>query len=79
MQENVTQCPFKANTRVLLYGLGLLYTVHNLKRVIRLQERYARLILDADTHENAVQHFNKLDWLPVDEIIRIRRPCMLHK
>ena len=38
--------------------------VGNLQRVLRLQKRCARLILDADTHENSVKLFNKLDWLP---------------
>ena len=44
-------------------------TVDNLQRVLRLQKRCARLILDADTHENSVKLFNKLDWLPIDDII----------
>ena len=35
--------------------------------------------MDADTHENSVKLFNKLDWLPIDDIIRIRKLCMLHK
>ena len=48
-------------------------------RVLRLQKRCARLILDADTHENSVKLFNKLDWLPIDDIIRIRKLYMLHK
>ena len=54
-------------------------TVGNLHRVLRLQKRCARLILDADTHENSVKLFNKLDWLPIDDIIRIRKLCMLYK
>ena len=54
-------------------------TADNLQRVLRLQKRCARLILDADTHENSVKLFNKLDWLPIDDIIRIKKLCMLHK
>ena len=54
-------------------------TVDNLQRVLRLQKRCARLFLDADTQENSVKLFNKLDWLPIDDIIRIRKLCMLHK
>jgi len=54
-------------------------TVDSLQRVLRLQKRCARLILDADTHENSVKLFNKLDWLPIDDIIRVRKLCMLHK
>ena len=34
-------------------------TVGNLQRVLRLRKRCARLILDADTHENSVKLFNK--------------------
>ena len=33
-------------------------TVDNLQRVLRLQKQCARLILDADTHENSVKLFN---------------------
>ena len=75
------KCPYKANTRVLLYGGGGggNRTVDNLQRVLRLQERCARLILDADTHENSVKRFNKLDWLPIDDSIGIGKLCMLHK
>ena len=54
-------------------------TVGNLQRVLRLQKRCARLILDADTHENSVKLFNKLHWLPIDDIIRIRKLYLLHK
>ena len=54
-------------------------TVDNLQRVLRLQKRCARLILDADTHENSVKLFNKLDWLPINDMIRIKKLCMLHK
>ena len=54
-------------------------TVDNLQRALRLQKRCARLILDADTHENSVKLFSKLDWLSIDNIIRIRKLCMLHK
>ena len=54
-------------------------TVGNLQRVLRLQKRCARLILDADTHESSVKLFNKLDWLPIDDIIRIRKLYMLHR
>ena len=54
-------------------------TVDNLQRVLRLQKRCARLILDAGTHENSVKLFNKLDWLPINDIIRIKKLCRLHK
>ena len=54
-------------------------TVGNLQRVLRLQKRCARLIFDADTHENSVKLFNKLHWLPIDDIIRIRKLYLLHK
>ena len=54
-------------------------TVDNLQRVLKLQKRSVRLILNADTQENSVKPFNKLDWLPIDDIIRIRKLCMLHK
>ena len=74
-------CPTVGLTVILEYCCTVWgnCTVGNLQRVLRLQKRCARLILDADTHENSVKLFNKLDWLPIDDIIRIRKLSMLYK
>ena len=36
----------------------------NLKRILKLQKRAARVALGADTRSNSVNLFNKLGWLP---------------
>ena len=54
-------------------------TVGNLQRLLRLQKRCARLILDATINDNSVKLFNKLGWLPINDIICIRKLYMLHK
>ena len=41
-----------------------------------------RLILewqDATINDSSIEHFDKLGWLPIDDIIRIRKLFMLHK
>ena len=47
--------------------------------VLQLQKRFARLILDATINDSSVELFDKLGWLPIDDIICIRKLFMLHK
>ena len=51
----------------------------NLIRLLRIQKRCARLILDAKFFDNSVKLFTKLGWLPIDDIIRSRKLDLLHK
>ncbi len=51
----------------------------NLIRLLRIQKRCARLILDANFSDNSVELFTKLGWLPMDDIIRSRKLYLLHK
>ena len=51
----------------------------NLIRLLRIQKRCARLILDAKFSDNSVKLFTKLGWLPIDDIIRSRKLDLLHK
>ena len=51
----------------------------NLLRLLRVQKRCARLILDASFSDNSVELFTKLGWLPIDDVIRIRKLCLMHK
>ncbi|KAL9978894.1 hypothetical protein ACROYT_G016477 [Oculina patagonica] len=44
----------------------------NLQRILRLQKRAARVILDADTRANSVELFKILNWLPVHLERRLR-------
>ena len=50
-----------------------------LLRILRIKKRYSRLILDAMLLDNSAQMFQKLRWLPIDDIIRIKKPCMMFK
>ena len=50
-----------------------------LLRILRVQKRCSRLILDARLLDNSVQMFQKLQWLPIDDIIRIKKLCMMFK
>ena len=51
----------------------------NLIRLLRIQKRCARLILDAKFTDNSVKLFTKLEWLPIDDTICIRKLYLLHK
>jgi len=39
----------------------------------------ARLILDASFSDNSVGLFSKLAWLPIDDVIRMRKLCLMYK
>ena len=54
-------------------------SVKNLQRLLQLQKRCARLILDATINDSSVERFDKLEWLPTDDIIRFRKLFMQHK
>ena len=49
-------------------------TIDSLTKVLKLQKRAARVMLNADTRDNSVEHFTKLGWLPFyDEAKIIKR------
>ena len=50
-----------------------------LNRLLRLQKRCARIILDANFQDNSVMLFTQLNWLPIDDIICARKLSLLHK
>ena len=50
-----------------------------LLRILRVQKRCSRLILDARLLDNSAQMFQKLQWLPIDNIIRIKNMSMMFK
>ena len=43
----------------------------NLLRLLRVQKRCARIILDASYSDNSVELFSELGWLPIDVVIRM--------
>ena len=50
-----------------------------LDRFLRLRERCARMILDANFEDNSGMLFTKLGWLLIDDIIHTRKLSLLHK
>ena len=48
-----------------------------LSRLLRLQKRAARLLLDADFTEPSVSLFSKLKWLPIFDLIKVRKLVIL--
>ena len=54
-------------------------SVENFQRLLQLRKRCARLILDTTINDSSVERFDKLGWLPIDDVIRIRKLFMLVK
>ena len=52
---------------------------HCLNRVLKLQKRAARIILDADSQASPVKLFNKLKWVPFSEQAKIAKCCIIYK
>ena len=50
-----------------------------LNRVLKLQKRAARIILDADSQASSVKLFNKLKWIPFYEQPKIAQCCIIYK
>ena len=48
-----------------------------MSRLLRLQKRAARLLLDADFTEPSVSLFSKLKWLPIFDLIKLRKLVIL--
>ena len=51
----------------------------NLNKVLRLQKRAARLILDASPQAPSVELFNKLKWIPFYEEAKIKQSVLAFK
>ena len=51
---------------------------HFLNRVLKLQKRVARIILDADSQASS-ELFNKLKWIPFYEQAKIAKCCIIYK
>lgn len=52
-------------------------SMSNLLRILRLQKRAARLILNADFSQSSVSLFGKLKWLPISLLIKARKLVLL--
>ena len=51
----------------------------NLGRVLKLQKQAARVIFDADNWASSVKLFNRLQWLPSYEELKIAKCCVAYK
>ena len=66
---------------VILYG-STVWTVtskENLNRVLKLQKRAARVILDMDTSARSVDMFKQLDWVPYYDEVKIFKATITYK
>ena len=50
-----------------------------LSRLLLLQKRAARLLLDADYSQPSVSLFSKLKWLPIFDLIKLRKLVLLFR
>ena len=50
---------------------------HLLLRLLRLQKRAGRLLLDADLSQSSISLFSKLNWIPVFDLIKYRKRFLL--
>ena len=81
--------PFE--TRILFYNYYVKPTIeycssiwgncskHNTLQVIKIQKKAARLILDVDPLTPSKLMFQKLQWLPFDEIVKFKQSCLVFK
>ena len=59
--------------QVILYGSSIWTscTIDSLIKVLKLQKRAVRVILNVDTRDNSVELFTKLRWLPFYDEVKI--------
>ena len=54
-------------------------TRDNILQVVKIQKKAARLILDAPPLTPSKFMFQKLKWLPFDEIVKFKQACLVYK
>ena len=74
---------YVSSTLVLITSLfivrehGVIVSIILLSRLLLLQKRAARLLLDADFSQPSVSLFSKLKWLPIFNLIKLRKLVLL--
>ena len=56
---------------------GVTVPDHLLLRLLRLQKRAGRILLDADLSQASISLFLKLNWFPVFDLIKYRKLFLL--
>ena len=76
----VFHCQICKFVTFLLPSSSWLLKLPNIRRVFRLQERAARVILGAKTkEERTIKLFKKLEWLPFYDEINVIKLCLVFK
>ncbi|CAB3982545.1 Hypothetical predicted protein, partial [Paramuricea clavata] len=67
--------------QVMMYGATVWAncSVENLKTILRLQKRAARIILDVGTRTNSVSLFKQLNWLAFHDEVRLNKCVLAYK
>ena len=67
--------------QVMLYGATVWAecSKDNLLRILRMQKRAARVILDADTRANSVTLFKQLGWLAFHDEVKVNKCVLAYK
>ena len=67
--------------QVMMYGNTIWSpsSFGKLERVYKLQKRAARIILNADTKERSAKLFKELNWLPLQDEIKVQKGCIIYK
>ena len=58
---------------------GVAVLLLTFKGYYNYKKRCARFILDATINDSSIECFDQLGWLPIDDIIHIRKLFLLHK
>ena len=66
---------------VMMYGSSIrtCCSRNNMLRIFKLQKRAARVILGTDTSSRSIANFNKLNWIPFYDEVKINKCTLVYK
>jgi hypothetical protein len=66
---------------VMMYGSSIwsCCSRNDLLRIFKLQKRAARVILGTDTSSRSIANFNKLNWIPFYDEVKINKCTLVYK